>query len=105
MRITREVKLGDRTVTVKELTVAEVRAWLKDAEAAPEQDPVAALLIEGMSFADIARMCDLGVEQMSEREPSAVQTLAQACREMNAVFFAMLARVKQAAAPARSTNG
>jgi hypothetical protein len=100
MRITREIDLNGRRVTVKELTVAEIRAWLVEAEAGVQAgfDLVGQVLFEQLNFADIARMSDLNISEMDALTPSEVRAVAEACESVNADFFLMRARLATAGA-------
>jgi hypothetical protein len=80
-----------RSVTVRELTVSEVRAWLKglaEREEAPvdDKDPardaVDWLLLDGCSLSDLARMTDLPVADMAGLHPSDLRVLLEACQAM-----------------------
>jgi hypothetical protein len=98
MRRTREVKVGDTSGTVKELNVAEIRAWLKDMES-PSQgnladDAVGAVLFEELGLSELARMVD-GVS-LDDLTPSEIRALIEAAKELNADFFAMRDRVVEA---------
>ena len=61
-----EVQVGERTVIVRELTVAEVRAWVAEHEAGVPVDPLRALVFDDCSLDDLARLCDLPVEEMEQ---------------------------------------
>ncbi|MCG3130191.1 MAG: hypothetical protein FLDDKLPJ_00940 [Phycisphaerae bacterium] len=101
MRVEKKLTLGERNVTVKELTVAEVRAWMESEQRREEKgDLLRDMLIDGVSFADMARMSDLSIEEMEQLLPSELQQLADACAEANRVFFNLCARVAPLRAPA-----
>ncbi len=105
MRIEKKVKIGEREVTVKELTVTEVRAWLESEKRRDEKgDLLRDMLIDGVSFADMARMSDVSIEEMEQMFPSQLQTLADACAEVNRVFFNLCARVAPPRAAMRETS-
>ncbi len=91
MRRTETVDLDGRTVTVKELTVAEVRLWFKALEKAGEGgiDVVDECLIEDMSLGDVRRMTDLQPADMDELTPSEVEQLMAVCMGLNPHFFRM----------------
>lgn len=99
MRTTREIEVEGRKVTVKELTIAEIRGWLKDLEKRSEEtnnaDPVSALLFEQsqMWFADIALMTDLKASDCEALTPTQLKAIMQACRELNESFFSMRDRL------------
>ncbi len=101
MRRTREVKVGEATATVKELTVAEIRAWLKDMEnpnqAGLVDDTVGAVLFDELAFSELARMVDgVTMEDMADLAPSEIRALIEVAKEVNADFFSMRDRVVEA---------
>ena len=99
MRITREVMIGDRTVTVKELTTGEIRVWMAGLEAQlATPDLVGLLLIDGVSLADLKVMSDLDDAGLEDLTPSEIQSLLAAAKEVNADFFRMRERIEQLAA-------
>ena len=87
-RLTRPVTLPDDiSVTVKELTVGEVRNWLLDAETGVEGDPLHALVLEECSFDDLARMSDIDARALEGYTPSELAPLVAAAKELNPHFF------------------
>lgn len=110
IRREKQTKIGDgRTVTVRELTVAEIRQWLLDISddvgADSDVDVVDQLLLDDVALGDIARMTDLPVDEMDQMSPSDLRALAKVCRELNADFFSLrdrLAGIGRAAMADRS---
>ena len=108
MAATRSVPLpGGQVVTVRELTVREVRDWLV---ADPAPDPLRAYVFEDFSLDDLARMSDVAPEALESYAPSELAPLVQAAQSLNPHFFrprADLAQVTRAliaeAWPAPST--
>lgn len=98
------VTVGSRAVKVRELTVAEVRAWLQRAEEHADEalaepfDLVGELLLDGLTLAEVALMTDLEVEAMELLTPSALQELVDKCREVNPHFFGLRERLLRVAA-------
>lgn len=90
----RELVLGDTSVIVREMTVQQVRAWLQDITLSHEFDFVSEWLIEGVSIADIKRMCTLNDEQINALQPSQLDKVATTCKELNPHFFGLLARAR-----------
>lgn len=88
-------------VTVKELTVAEVRHWMMDMieqeKAKENQDLVSHVLDQGLfeeiGLSDILRMSDLQREQLDDFTPSQLQVIIQKCKGLNADFFGMRKRL------------
>ncbi|MBF0626518.1 MAG: hypothetical protein HQL82_17150 [Magnetococcales bacterium] len=99
MKRTKEVELDGRTVTVRELTVAEVRLWLKDLDQLREGalDLVTEGIMADASLGDVARMTDLQAADLDEMTPSAIEGLIAACREINPHFFRLRDRLLEAA--------
>jgi len=92
MRVIREIDVAGLKVQVKELTVGEIRAWLKDA-AAPGSDLVDAALFEDFSVPDLQAMTNLSSADIDALQPSQVREIAAAAKEVNADFFAMRNRL------------
>lgn len=91
MRVIREIDLGDKTVQVKELTVGEIRAWLKDSGMV-SGDLVDAALFEEFSLPDLLHMTDLTAAAIDELLPSDLQKVFAVVKEVNPDFFAMRSR-------------
>lgn len=92
MRVIREIDVGGKAVQVRELTVGEIRAWLKDA-AAPGGDLVDAALFEEFSLSDLCRMTTLKAEDIDPLSPAEIRSIATVAQEVNADFFAMRGRL------------
>jgi uncharacterized protein YkvS len=96
MRATREVVFGERRITVRELTVGEIRAWLAGLEARVEKlGAVDLLLVDDLSLPDLTVFCDLGPEDVEALTQSELAALTEAARELNPRFFSMLARLEE----------
>jgi hypothetical protein len=92
MRVVRDIDLNGRTIQVRELTVGEIRAWLKDSGAV-SGDVVDATLFEDYSLPDLTRMSSLSAADIAELAPSELRSVFDAAREVNADFFLMRSRV------------
>lgn len=101
MAFEKHVKIGDREVTVFELTVAQVRDMAK-ATAEDQADPLANWLIEDTPFVVLAAMTTVNVEQLDEWRPSEIKQLAEVCRGVNPDFFDMNRRLSAAVESMRS---
>lgn len=88
-RVTRELEFGELKVTVKELTVAEVRAWLDEpANEQKEFDLFTDLLtFDGIGIEEIYRFTDLKKELIEQLPPSAIAKISAIIKELNSVFF------------------
>lgn len=87
MRATRTVTLGDRAVTVKELTVGDVRALIIAFEAGDSVDPLHALALDECTLADLAAMSDIGAADLEAFTPSELADLVTVCKGLNPHFF------------------
>ncbi|MBF0157500.1 MAG: hypothetical protein HQL57_09985 [Magnetococcales bacterium] len=99
MKRTKEIELDGRTVTVRELTVAEVRLWLKELDQLREGalDLVTEGIMADASLGDVARMTDLTPEELDGFTPSAIESVIAVCREINPHFFRLRDRLLEAA--------
>jgi len=88
---TKEIELEGRVVTIRELTVAELRNWhldLKELFKNQENiDLVNHVLIEGAALPDLVRMTDLTLEDLDGMTPSMIDGVVAGCREVNPHFF------------------
>jgi len=72
-----------------------VRSWFVDLDSNQARDPLQAMVfypLQAMVFEDcglddLARMCDMPVEQLEEFTPSELAGVLQAARELNPFFF------------------
>ncbi|WP_054910966.1 phage tail assembly protein [Pseudomonas sp. NBRC 111135] len=86
----RMVTLGSLSVTVREMTVAQVRQLMDTITGDTAGD---CLLGGALRLHDLTVMSDLTAGQVEELRPSQLEELAQACREVNRHFFDMLERL------------
>lgn len=101
MRKEDKITINGNQLTVKELTVAEVRHWMMDMveqEKAKENQDLVSLvldqnLFEDIGLGDILRMTDLQREQLYDLTPSQLQTVVQKCKGLNGDFFGMRRRL------------
>ena len=89
MTLSQTVQLGGLSVTVRELTVGEIRAWMKRMAETGNPDPVSDVLLPEISLVDLQAMTDLEPEQMEALTPSQLRQVFAACREVNRDFFAL----------------
>jgi hypothetical protein len=91
--VTRAVTIGDYLVAnVKELTVAEIRAWLSEVKPegteSPSFDLVTDLLsFDGIGMDELYQFTDLTKEQIEQLPLSEMQKVAVVIKEVNSVFF------------------
>lgn len=95
MRIVKTLTLGERSVEVRELVVADIRAWLAGLETAQadQTDILDATLFDEFSLADLVRMTSLTTADMEALSPSELRQVFDAVKAVNADFFAMRARL------------
>lgn len=89
----REVVVGERRVTVRELTVGDVRNWLKEVGTDSTISAVDMLLIPEISLPDLARMTSLSVADMDDWQPSELRELMAVAQDLNADFFGLRGRL------------
>ena len=97
MALTSQVHLGPRVVTVRELTFADVRDWLRRREILKSCDVIHALAFEDFGIDDLAEMSDATTEEMESCAPSELKPLVEACKALNPHFFRTRAALAQAA--------
>lgn len=94
--------VGGQAVQVREISIAEIRAWLMDIETQAKSETVSLYsvdrdLFEAVSLADLAKFTDLAPEVIDGLLPSQIHQVIAAVREVNPDFFAMRERMRQAA--------
>ena len=95
MTLTKTIQLPDLMVTVRELTVGEIRAWMKRT-ADGGYDPVDDTLLQEVSLADLYAMTDLPAGQAENLTPSQLRLVFEGCREVNPDFFGLRDRIESA---------
>lgn len=102
--MTRTVVIGEGgdaplAVTVRELTVSEIRAWLADVQKASDSvDVIDVMLLRDVSLQDVQRMSSLTAEQVEGLAPSHLRKVVADARELNEDFFALRAGLLSVAA-------
>lgn len=81
------IALGGREVTVRELTVGEVRAWVAEIESGVTVDVIGSMVFEDCALADLVRMSDMTVTEMDGLGQSDLAALRDKCRALNPHFF------------------
>jgi len=91
-RKTKEIKLGNRLITVNELLVREIKAFWKDLsnlqpvmglELSPELQKIWGIAVEGIT-----------IEETEDYTPSSLKLIYDAFREVNEVFFDLAAQLE-----------
>jgi len=91
MRRTEVLKLGYQKVTLRELTVGEVRNLLASR---PEQDTVGYMFFEDITIAELLAMTDLSDDDVNNLSQSELDAVRLKAKELNPHFFAMMTRLK-----------
>ncbi|MFO1259054.1 MAG: hypothetical protein U1E78_11685 [Gammaproteobacteria bacterium] len=101
MRKEDKITINGIQVTIKELTVAEVRHWMMDMiEKEKANDNLSMIttaldqgLFEEIGLSDLLRMSDLEREQIDEFTPAELQVIIKRCKVLNPDFFGMRQRL------------
>lgn len=93
------ITVGEARVTVRELTVAEIRARLELQSLTLPKDALHELLFDEFRVADLMDFSDISEAQVEAAKPSDLRALWARIREVNADFFATVARLKALPAP------
>lgn len=94
------------TVTVKELTVSDVRAWLRSMSDLKGFDAVNAALFQddGCSIDDILRMTDIDSAELDQLPPADVVKIIEKCKKVNPHFFRFRAAMVEIGGQAEQTR-
>ena len=105
MRRTKIITLqGIGEIAVRELTVGEIRNWMRDLETGGAiPDIVDALLIVDIQLSDLQRVTDLAPSGIDALSQSDIGTLMTVIKELNPLFFGLLGRLAEARTRARQT--
>lgn len=98
MAVTKTVSLGEcLSVTVRELTVAEVRDWAVELGNGERKIDIGGeYAFDGYSLDDLLRMSNAKLADLECLTPSELAPLAAACQEVNPHFFKARAAVDAA---------
>lgn len=94
MNLTKVVQVGELGVTVRELTVGEVRVLFKRLAEAGNPDAVSDTLLSEISLSDLEAMTNLTPAQIEDLTPSQLRRVFEVCREVNPDFFGLRDRVE-----------
>lgn len=95
IRETKTVVIGDRRVTVRELTVGEVRVWLNQLGSEPSE-LIGDALFEDISLGELYQMTDVSLSDLDNFTPSELREVVTIAKELNPDFFGMRARLTAA---------
>lgn len=85
---TTTVQVAGETVSVRELTVAEIRNWFKTIDQR-EIDTISSILFEDLSLEDLPLLSDITAERVEALPPSELAKLIVAIKEANSAFFSL----------------
>lgn len=96
------IVVSDRLTHVREISVGEIRAWLKDLELRANKVETALYSVDRDLFTELAlddlpRFCDLSPADIDALRPSDLRRLMDLVAEVNPDFFAMRRRMVTAA--------
>ena len=86
------IKVGDREVICRELTVSAVRQLLS---AQSSGDAVTEALFPDVRLDDFKLMSSLSAEDIESMFPSDLAKVLEGCREVNRDFFGLLGRLSK----------
>ena len=93
MPLSHAFQLGALSITVRELTVREVRDWALSVEQGLiEVDPLAFMALEDVSLQEVAVMVNVTAEALEALAPSELTVLTAMCRKLNPHFFSPAGR-------------
>jgi len=95
-----DLTIRDRTISISEMTVGQIRAWFRYAEEKEEarakgekRDLAGETLFEEVSLEELAMMTSLSVEEMNGFTPSELIVVLEKVKELNPDFFAQRQRL------------
>ncbi len=91
------VDLPGVKVTVRELTVADVRAWVVEMEAGATVDALGSFVFDDCALADLARMSDADPASLESMTYGELLPLRDACKDLNPHFFRVRAALQKVA--------
>ena len=93
----KQVMLNGQSVTVKELTVSDVRNWVAEQEAGASVDPLRSMVFDDCSLDDLARMADIEAIALESMTFADLETLRTTCKALNPHFFRVRAALLRVA--------
>ncbi|GHU12780.1 hypothetical protein FACS1894185_7040 [Betaproteobacteria bacterium] len=84
----------NREIEIRELTLGEIRAWLKTAETRTP-DVVSTLLIADDGIDVALAASDISGNELEALTPSEIKTIVEEIKALNADFFALPARMRE----------
>lgn len=101
MRVIKEVRIDDLSVTVREMVMSDLRVMMRESDLmfagvddAAQFDVLGAFLFEDLRLSELKAMTDLTDEQIERLAPSELAAIVAVCREVNQPFFDMRRRLR-----------
>ena len=84
-----QVTIAGRDISVRELTINEIRFWLSEVIAGAKSPDVLneIMLFEGITLRELAMFTDMAPEQIERFKPSDIAPLARAVLEINPLWY------------------
>ncbi|WP_374496039.1 hypothetical protein [Zoogloea sp.] len=89
-------------VTVRELTVREIREWLAEVKADGQLGLIDALLLKDLTLPDLVRVSSLTMEQLDKIGPSKLRQVVDVAKEINSAWFDLRERILDIGRPTLS---
>lgn len=81
-------------VEVRELTIGEIRTWLAEVgDDDSQDDDIVIGLMGAFTQSDLRRMTNINTSQLEDYTPSQLAEIMEVCKELNAHFFALRAKL------------
>lgn len=96
MALTKISQAGGRGIQCRELSVEEIRDWLKSMDTqAQAPDLVGDSLLPQFTLDDLERMTNATPQQLAGMTPSELRELGEDCKAVNPDFFDLRARIEE----------
>jgi hypothetical protein len=97
MRKIKTIMIDEREITVKELTVADVRDLLENVTNKTEINTIDLLFGDSVPSEAIEKSTGIKIKKLeNDFSPSEIKTLVEAVEEVNPFFVAMIQKLKKA---------
>lgn len=89
MSLIREKKVGETPYHVRELSVAQVREWLKNTAENQSMDLIDCMLFDDINLSDIPFFTSLTATDLDQLTPSEIATVVDEIKVVNPHFFVL----------------
>lgn len=93
MAIKRNLKINEKTVEVNELSVSQVRDWIKESASKRIDDPVDYLLFDDFVVSELTCFTNLNAAEIEELTPRELRLVVDAVKEVNPHFFELTTKL------------